>query len=115
MPDEEAIIDSDRKVIAALTKRGDPLRVAREVKHWAYFSSRVGVDMFAEWLASSGLDDISVAEDDAYDEDLVWRVTYTHEIRPTLEAVTAHTVPAAREAERLGGRYDGWETSVEAE
>ena len=70
--------------------------------------------MFAEWLADAGLDDVKIAEDDAYDEDLVWRVTYTHEIRPTLEAVTAHAVPAAGEAERLGGRHDGWETSVEA-
>ncbi len=115
MPNEQALTDSDRKVIAALQERGDPLAVAREVKHWAYFSSRVGAEMFAEWLAGGALDQIDIAEDAAYDEDLVWRVTYTHEIRPTIETVTAHTVPAAREAERLGGRYDGWETSVEAE
>jgi hypothetical protein len=114
VPNEEAIIDSDRKVVAALLEAGDPLRVAREVKHWVYFSSRVGAEMFAEWLAAEGLRDIDIAEEDTRD-DLVWRVTYTHEIRPTLEAVTAHTVPAAHEAERLGGRYDGWETSVEAE
>ena len=114
MANEQTIIDADRKTIAALTKAGDSLRVAREVQHWAYFSSRVGAAMFAEWLAGEGLDHIHVAEDDSQD-DVVWRVTCTHQIRPTLEAVTAHTVPAAREAERLGGEYDGWETSVEAE
>lgn len=114
MPNDKAIIDSDLKVIASLMEAGDPLRLVREVKHWAYFSSRIGADMFARWLADDDLDDIVIIEDSSYDEDLVWRVTYTHEIKPTLEAITAHTIPAVREAERLGGRYSGWETSVEA-
>jgi len=43
-----AIIESDAKVIAALRERGDDLDLAREVKHWALFSSPEGAQMYSE-------------------------------------------------------------------
>jgi len=40
-------------------------------------------------------------------------VIYTHHIVPRIEIITGHTLAASTQAELLGGRYDGWETSVE--
>ncbi len=109
----QAVVDSDSKVIAALRRSGDEIVLAREVKHWALFSSQDGAKMYIDWLADQEFGQIELAQ--AEDPDgLDWRVTYTHEVVPRLEVITTHTVPATKHAELLGGNYDGWETSVES-
>lgn len=105
-------MNGDAQVIAALRERGDPIVAARPVKHWAYFSSRDGANLFREWLVDAGFKDAVVAEEPDRD-DLTWRVTYEHVVVPRLAIIEHHTAQAAAQAELFGGAYDGWETSVE--
>lgn len=106
-------MNGDAQTIAALRERGDPIEVARSVKHWAYFSSRDGTRFYTNWLASEELEAFEIVHEPDRD-DLEWRVTYEHTIVPDLATITAHTDRAAVKAELFGGQYDGWETSVEA-
>ena len=106
-------MNGDAEVIAALRERGDPIEVARPVRHWAYFSSREGAELFRTWLADLGFADVAIDEEPDR-EDLTWMVTYDHVVVPTLEVIAGHTDRAAAQAELYGGAYDGWETSVES-
>ncbi len=104
-------MNGDAELIARLRERGDPLETPRPVQHWAYFSSRVGAEMYTEWLDQEGLTEIFIAHEPDRD-DLEWRVTCEHTVVPTLDVITAYTDRAAVQAERLGGHYDGWETAI---
>ena len=105
-------MNGDAEVIAALRERGDPIEVARPVRHWAYFSSREGAELYRNWLLAIDFKVVTV-EDEPERGDLTWSLKYEHVGVPTLETLTAHTDLAAAKAQLFGGAYDGWETSVE--
>ncbi len=101
----------DLKVIEQLQEEGDRLEAARRIDHLAYFDDVRGADQFKVWLESEGFDvDWASKPDD--DEDLLG-ISFSHACRPVLGDVTQHTYKLFSKAEELGGRYNGWGTTVE--
>ena len=99
----------DRDVVDALEQHGDSLRTERRVDHWVYFGDVESRSRFAEAVHGLGF---GIVELDASSESgpglQVHRVDSVqlddiHEVTTTLQEL----------AERYGGEYDGWETSVE--
>ena len=54
-----------------------------------------------------------VEKQDGEDEKEEFVVQYGHSGTMNLGDITHHTIGSDRKARELGGRYDGWETSVE--
>ena len=101
----------DLKVIEKLQEEGDPLDKERRIDHLAYFDDTQGADSFKSWLEEEGFDVDWVS--DPEDEDDLFGISFSHACRPMLGEVTHHTHRLFNKAEELGGRYNGWGTTVE--
>jgi len=102
----------DLGVLEALGERGDNKDTSREVLHWAYFPSSESAEGFKSWVLAQSYKLIHVGPADGGDgEDYL--VQYSHSGTMSLGDITHHTIGSGRKARELGGRYDGWETSVE--
>lgn len=110
-PDDWRLIQ-DLKVIEKLQDEGDPLDKARKVDHLAYFDDVEGAGEFKAWLEDEGFD-VDWVSDPGDDEDLLG-ISFSHACRPMLGDVTHHTHRLFNKAEELGGKYNGWGTTVEA-
>lgn len=108
--DDDWQVIQDLKVLDALAEAGDIADTEREIRHWAYFPTRAGCDAFASWV-NAGQYQLLYQGKDAEGDELL--VNFSHIGSVNLWDITAHTVNANRKARELGGRYDGWETSVE--
>ena len=99
----------DRRVVDVLQQHGDPLTVERRVDHWAYFPDERARSAFLAAVAAHGFEPQVPASTDENFAAHVHRVDSValddiHEVTTLLEEL----------AEKHGGEYDGWETSVEA-
>lgn len=112
LPDEERLQwISDRRVVTILREQGDKASTPRRVDHWAFFATAEARDAFVAAVSASGFA-LENATTDAeaklgfgahvYRTDPV-ELDHIHDVVMMLfDAATAH-----------GGRYDGWETSIE--
>lgn len=105
----------DLKVLEQLQEVGDNPDNEREVGHWAYFDDQEAANQFAEWANSEGytIQKNELAQDEEGDDDYV--VHFTHVGTMHLGDISNRTVRIGQQAREAGGRYDGWETSVERE
>ena len=103
----------DLRVIEKLQEEGDALDKTRKVDHLAYFDTMRGADKFKAWLEAEGFNVDWVSKPEA-DEDLLG-ISFSHVCRPILGDVTHHTHKLFNKVEELGGKYNGWGTTVEAE
>ncbi len=98
----------DEQVLAALGKEGDDLAVARQIDHWFYFETVEARDAVAEVLADDGF---SIDEKLAPSEEKPHRVLRVSrsDVPAEITVVTSHLLGLA---DKYGGKYDGWETTV---
>ena len=103
----------DLEVLDQLQQVGDVPDTEREVGHWAYFDTQAAADQFAAWAKSEGysIQKNTLAEDSEDGNEYV--VHFTHIGTMHLGDISSRTVAAGQKAREVGGRYDGWETSVE--
>ncbi|WOB07693.1 DUF695 domain-containing protein [Piscinibacter gummiphilus] len=103
----------NRQVCAALERHGDTLTIAREIDHWAYFSSDERMRAYVAEVATQGFQ-LRVARDDVEGERShcaqVWRIDV-----PAYDEIDKVTLALFDAARRHDGDYDGWECPVEAE
>lgn len=102
----------DLKVLDSLSENGDIKEKEREVMHWAYFPDEPSCNNFTGWVKTENYTvHFSCKEKDGSD----YLMKYSHIGTMNLGDITSHSIKANRMARELGGRYDGWETSVERE
>ncbi|MDV2080637.1 DUF695 domain-containing protein [Marinobacter xestospongiae] len=101
----------DLKTMEQLRNSGDVDSVQREIRHWAYLPDESSCSQFSDWVSS---EDYVLLVDCQFDEEAGFQVHYRHVGTVQLADITGHTIPANRMARKLGGRYDGWETTVES-
>jgi regulator of RNase E activity RraB len=103
----------NRHVIEALEKHGDPLKVPRPVMHWAYFDSR---DNRSKFIAQAVRDGFKLVDESKSDDSkLRYGATLERIDQVDWDSINDVTLELFRMAQKAGGEYDGWETSVEAD
>jgi uncharacterized protein (TIGR01619 family) len=100
---------SDLRVLGALAESDDDPSQARPVEHWVYFEEKTDADSFVVWALEN---DFKLADEITENEDEEYLVKLTHTGTMELNDICARTIPLADKADELGGRYDGWETSI---
>ena len=102
----------DMKVLDVLKDHGDDPSVTRRIDHWVYFPDPSGRGAFTSWAVENGF--MIQKLNDPEDVNSDYGIQIYQDGRPELQVITATTELLWDKAEELGGRYDGWETSVEA-
>jgi hypothetical protein len=111
--------DQDHAVLAALANAGSDLSKPAHTIHFLYFKSRASADAAAEELRQQGFSPVrtAVAPAPSLLKRLIGPRRYSciAETRavPAEAAVLATSRMMEALAERHGGKYDGWEASVE--
>lgn len=108
--DDDWQVIRDLKVLDALADSGDISEKEREVMHWAYFPKESMCKTFTTWVKS---ENYVVHYSGKEEEGSEYLTRYSHNGTMNLGDITSHTIRSNRKAKELGGRYDGWETSVE--
>ncbi|MCI0664588.1 MAG: DUF695 domain-containing protein [Acidobacteria bacterium] len=110
-PEERELIEN-RHVVEKLEGYGDSLQAPRPVSHWVYFRSSEDRSKFVAAAVNSGFSLIEQAE--AVDEET--KYPYGVEIQRVdhvdWDSINDVTLHLFRLAKYVGGKYDGWETSV---
>jgi len=108
-PDDWQVI-GDLRVLDSLRQAGDIGTTSRQVSHWVYLPSQRESRQFSDWanVHFYKVNSIQWADDK---KQVV--VRFTHEGTTELTDITRHTIAINRKVAELGGKYDGWETSVE--
>jgi regulator of RNase E activity RraB len=101
----------NRRVCFNLKKHGDALTQAREIDHWAYFSTEQARSTFVARAAELGYQLKQVADLDKPDRR--YRAELSRVDIPNLESIDGITLPLYTLARELDGDYDGWGTTVE--
>ena len=101
----------DDRVLHQLREMGDSLQVPRNVDHWLYFPDQESREQFVQRVEQHGFQ-VKTQRDDA-EHVLPFELVVHHTI--PMEAATVHqaTLRLLTLAEKHGGQYDGWETSIE--
>ena len=108
--DDDWQVIQDLKVLDALSEDGDIKENEREVMHWAYFPNESMCNAFTSWVKQ---ENYVVHYSGKEEEGSEYLTKYSHTGTMNLGDITNHTIKSNRKARELGGRYDGWETSVE--
>ena len=110
--DDDWQVIQDLKVLDSLIDEGDVKDRSREVNHWAYFDIQQQANQYVQWVTEQAY---KVVSNSKTEDDSEYLVQFSHTGTMHLGDITSHTIRANRKAKELGGRYDGWETSVERE
>ncbi|MES2318008.1 MAG: DUF695 domain-containing protein [Pseudomonadota bacterium] len=99
----------NRRVCTELERHGDPLLVAREIDHWAYFPEVNGRDKFVAKTVQLGfaVRGLSTSEHDGMHCAQLWRLDL-----PNMSDIDDVTLPLFDLAAESGGQYDGRESVV---
>lgn len=103
----------NRKVCRALEEHGDPLIVAREIDHWAYFPRDEDRGAYLQEVMALGFQLRGTSSDGEVERPhcaRVWRIDV-----PSYDQIDGVTLSLLDAAKRHHGDYDGWECPVEAE
>lgn len=101
----------NRRIVEVLEECGDPLVVPRKVDHWAYFSTKAARDAF---VVAAVRDGFAFERVDA-DEPDNFCARMSRENPATLEEIHEAVMLLVEHARANGGRYDGWESPLEAD
>lgn len=102
----------DLKVLDSLSENGDIKERQREVMHWAYFPNELSCNQFKDWVKS---ENYTLHFNGKEVDSAEFLTQYSHFGTMNFGDITSHTIKFNRAAREFGGRYDGWETSVERE
>lgn len=109
-PDDWRVIH-DMSVCEQLAKSGDDPSIERRIDHWVYFPDATSAQPFVDWAVKEGFShdaDLSGPDDNGR------YCVRLHHVGPARQrAISNRTIALRRQADELGGEYDGWETSVE--
>jgi hypothetical protein len=99
----------NRRVLAALEKNGDPLSLAREIDHWAYFATAEARDQYVQKALELGYTPrhAEATPDEGGFLGRVFRVDV-----PSYANIDNVTWPLHEAATEAGGKYNGWESPV---
>jgi uncharacterized protein YaaR (DUF327 family) len=111
-PEEHQRIKNLR-VLEALEKRGDSLKKARLVSHWAYFKTPEDRNQFIAKAVSSMFRVTEQSDSDESETEHRHGVTVERIEHVDWDSINHATLELFRFAEEAEGDYDGWETSVE--
>lgn len=100
----------DMRVEDSLRKEGDSLIEPRPITHWAYFQQTEDRQGFLDAVADT-FDNIDLYETPDSERG-IYTARLTHTGLPDHHSMNAITLLLSREAKRVGGDYDGWETEV---
>lgn len=110
-PDNEQMAwIQNRRVVDVLVQKGDSLASRRRVDHWILFPNKRAKDAFSEAVRANGF---RIATDGVVGDDNLIRLQVYRVDSVRLEAIHAVTTELTALAAQQGGKYDGWETSVE--
>ena len=109
--DDDWQVIQDLKVLDSLSENGDIKDKEREVMHWAYFPNDSLCNQYSGWAKSESYKIHFTGKDQDSTECFT---KFSHVGTMHLGEITNHTIKLGRKARELGGRYDGWETSVES-
>lgn len=104
---------ANRKTLDALANHGDDSRIARVVKHWAFFPSAPERSFFKSSVLARTFELDCEYEIDDCGHPFV--ICFTKVQRVTEIAINETTVELNALAEEYSGEYDGWETQVETQ
>lgn len=109
--EEERRVMQDMAAIEKLHEQGDSLKAARRIDHFASFDNRQQAESFARWARKEGfaIDRLAAPED----RPNAHAIALHHESCIMPEHVTGHTLRLAATAAKLGGTYNGWQTTVQ--
>lgn len=102
---------SNQHTLDALEEGGDRSEAPREIVHWIYFSAARSCDSFASAALELGYREHSRANDAEPPLPYCLVVAKTSDALP--ETIHKLTWELFELADRTGGVYDGWETSIE--
>jgi|SRR5262245_8106444 len=110
-PEERELIEN-RHVVEKLEGYGDSLQVPRPVSHWIYFKSAGDRSKFVAAALNSGFRVIKQAEDVDVETKYPYGVELERIDHVDWDSINDVTLHLFRLAKYVGGKYDGWETSV---
>lgn len=99
----------NRQLLDVLVKQGDTLTIAREVQHWAYFSSEEARALFRNQAAIAGF---RIGNESQTEGDNPFGITVLRTESIEQDVIDATVFELLRWCEQFGGDYDGWETQV---
>ncbi len=123
----------NREQCEQLEELGDPLTAPRPIEHWISLPTEQARDAALAEVTKLGYEVRGVTVEESEDDDLdlefgesgigsdagegqrvrtFFRLHLAHTDVPHIERIEAITGPLFDLAERLGGEYDGWQTSV---
>lgn len=100
----------NRRICILLEQNGDSLSVAREIRHWAYFTDDSQRQAYIDNVLDSQfkIEQIYQTEDEAYPQALC----FTQQAIPAFRQIDEITLPLFFAAKDYQGYYDGWETEI---
>jgi len=110
-PNEETQEDiMNQKVTTKLRAAGDNLSKARLVDHWLYFKESSGMETFKKVVLKVNfkIEENATSNNPA----LPFKLHISRIDKVDLESINKVTLMLRREAEKYGGKYDGWETEI---
>lgn len=107
---EDWRVMADFELINELHGAGVDLSQPRRIDHAALFMDAGEAAAFAEWAEAVGYDGARTIPPEAVGGEHA--VVFRHELSPTLHEITGHSLRLRAQAEKMGGRYDGWATPV---
>jgi len=103
----------DMRVIDTLIEHGDDLTRPRPIDHFATFPTKESRDRFRFWAEAENF--AVTGSTDPEDPPQRYTIQVSHEAEARLAAITKVTIPMMQRVESLGGDYDGWGTTVQAD
>ena len=111
MPSDEQLERiKNRRICDTLADQGEAFSTPREIMHWAYFATEPVALLYAGKVQEAGYQVQDVQQQD--DENERYGVRVSNVGIPSHQQIDEYTLPLFRAAAELGGRYDGWESSV---
>lgn len=110
-PNEETFeYMTNEKVILNLIKEGDDLSKPRQVDHWLYFKTEAGRNDFIAYAIKQNykVENREILENTEFKYKL--QISKTDIVQ--INSITDITMMLKKQAEKLNGKYDGWETFV---
>jgi len=101
------------KLFKALREHGDKLDDERDVRHWAYFETQGGRNLFREAIEAAGFR--VVYEHGPKGQIKQWAICFDRAERMAEAGLTRVCADLSATARSFGGEYDGWETELRAD
>lgn len=105
----------NRRVLENLENNGDKLTQAREVNHWIYFKSIEDMEKYIEEVKQNDFKIEDADRNPDHVKEFKYRLIISRVDSVVHGDVDNYVLYLWELANELGGDYDGWETSIEAE